>query len=134
MPSVIDSIGSLISSIMGAITSTLSGILGLFQDLFTAIFGVISTMFAALGTSIAGLTKTFEGLFRFFLSKFKYHPELADIWQKLQQYKDGKISVADVFLNHTGNPLVIGVVLAALFVYSLYQQRGGKPITTKKMN
>jgi len=31
-----------------------------------------------------------------------------------------------------GNILVIGLVLAALFIYSLYQQRGGKPITAKK--
>ena len=70
MPSVVDSIGSLISSIFGAITSVLSGILGLFQNFFNIILGVIQTAFSAVGTAATGLVQTFEGLLKFLLSEF----------------------------------------------------------------
>jgi uncharacterized membrane protein len=115
MPSVTSSITDLIGSIMSAITSALSGVLGLFQHLSNTIFGIIQTLFAAVGTSIAGLAQTFEGLLKFLLSEYHYNITA--------------IQNADVVI---GNILVIGLVLAALFLYSLYQQRGGKPITAKK--
>lgn len=73
MPSVVDSIGSLISSLLGAVASVLSGILGLFQNFFNIILGVIQTAFSAVGTAVSGLAKTFEGLLKFLLSECSAH-------------------------------------------------------------
>jgi phage-related protein len=115
MPSVTSSITDLIGSIISVITSAISGVLGLFQHLFSTIFGIIQTLFAAVGTSIAGLAQTFEGLLKFLLSEYHY-----SITGVQNAYVD------------IGNILVIGLVLAALFLYSMYQQRGGKPISAKK--
>jgi|SRR5450432_3475764 phage-related protein len=121
MPSVIDSLTSFISSILSAIASAFSGIIGLFQGLLNAIFGVIGTLFSAVGTSIAGLTQTFEGLLKLLLSKSTlFVKSLASI----EAFTDLNMP--------TGNILVIGLILAVLFIYSVYQQRGGRPITTKK--
>jgi hypothetical protein len=125
MPSVTSSITDLIGSIVSAITSIFTGILGLFQHLFNTIFGIISTLFSATGATIAGLTQTFEGLLKFLLSEF---PSAASKLAALRHCVDELLDSDTVI----GNILVIGLVLAVLFIYSLYQQRGGKPITAKK--
>lgn len=122
MPSLIDSLGNFVSSIFGAITAVLSSILAVFQSLFSTVFGIIQTAFAAVGTMISGLVQTFEGLLKFFLSKF--HVTFVDLYTN---------TVA------AGNIVVIGGILAALFLYGVYQQRNGQPITAapaknKKVN
>jgi phage-related protein len=125
MPSVTSSLSDLVGSIVSAITSIFTGILGLFQHLFNTIFGIIGTLFSAVGTSIAGLAQTFEGLLKFLLSKL---PSAASRLVALRHW-------VDEFQNSNavaGNILVIGIVLAALFIYSIYQQKGSKPITAKK--
>jgi hypothetical protein len=71
---------------------------------------------------ISGLAQTFEGLLKFFLSKsrlslLKLHTDIVT----------------------AGNIVVIGGVIAALFLYGVYQQQNGRPITTapaknKKVN
>lgn len=123
MPSLLDNLGSLISSIFGAITSVIGSILAVFQGILNTILGVIQTAFAAIGTTISGLAQTFEGLLKFLLSRFPLIREQAD-------------SRADWY---TGNILVIGAVVGALFLYGVYQQRNGKAVTqrpagTKKIN
>lgn len=125
MPSVTSSITDLIGSIVSAITSIFTGILGLFQHLFNTIFGIFGTLFSAIGTSIAGLAQTFEGLLKFLLSEF---PSAASKIFALRHLVD-ELQNSNAII---GNILVIGLVLAALFIYSIYQQKGGKPITAKK--
>jgi phage-related protein len=122
MPSLVDSLGSFISSIFGAITAVLSSILAVFQSLFSTVWGIISSAFAAVGTMISGLAQTFEGLLKFFLSKF--HLALVGLETK-------NLAV--------GNIVVIGAIVGALFLYGVYQQRNGQPITAapaknKKIN
>jgi hypothetical protein len=100
----------------------LSSILAVFQSLLNAVWGVISTAFAAVGTMISGLAQTFEGLLKFFLSKF--HLSLIS--------RETNEMVA-------GNIVVIGAIVGALFLYGVYQQRNGQPITAapaknKKIN
>jgi phage-related protein len=70
MPSVITSLENLIAGIFHTITAALGSILGLFQNLINAILGVIGTAFSAMGTMVAGLAHTFEGLLKFLLSMF----------------------------------------------------------------
>jgi phage-related protein len=125
MASVTSSIADLIGSIVSAITSIFRGILALFQHLFNTIFGIVGTLFSAVGTSISGLAQTFEGLLKFLLSEF---PSAASKLGALRHWVDELQSSNAVI----GNILIVGLVLAALFIYSIYQQRGGKPITAKK--
>lgn len=125
MPSVTSSINDLIGSIVSAITSIFTGILGIFQHLFNTIFGVVGTLFSAVGTSIAGLAQTFEGLLKFLLSE---SPSAASNIVAMRHWVD-ELQRSNAVI---GNILVIGIVIAALFIYSVYQQRGGKPITAKK--
>jgi phage-related protein len=125
MPSVTSSITDLMGSIVSAITSVFTGIIGLFQHLFNTIFGIIGTLFSAVGTSIAGLAQTFEGLLKFLLSGFS---SVASKLVALHYWMD-KLRTSNTAI---GNILVIGIILAALFIYSIYQQKGGKPITAKK--
>ena len=71
---------------------------------------------------ISGLAQTFEGLLKFFLSKF--HLSLIS--------RETNEMVA-------GNIVVIGAIVGALFLYGVYQQRNGQPITAapaknKKIN
>ena len=122
MPSLVDSLGNFVSSIFGAITAVLSSILAVFQSLLSTIFSVIQTAFAAVGTMISGLAQTFEGLVKFLLSKF----HLPSVDSRID-------NVA------AGNIVVIGGVVAALFLYGVYQQRNGRPVTAapaknKKIN
>jgi phage-related protein len=122
MPSLVDSLGNFISSIFGAITAVLSSILAVFQSLISTVFGVIQTAFAAVGTMISGLAQTFEGLLKFFLSKF--------------HLVFGGLHTDTVA---AGNIVVIGGIVGALFLYGVYQQRNGQPITAasaknKKVN
>lgn len=105
MPSLVDSLGSLISGIFHTITAALGSILAVFQGIFNTILGVIQAVFAAFGTAISSLAQTFEGLTKFLLS----------------------------------NIVVIGALVGAFFLYSLYQQRNGRsvtsaPSTSKKIN
>lgn len=72
-------------------------------------------MFAAVGTAISGLTQTFEGLVKFLLSK--YLPQMRD-WASVKLTSDA------------GNIVVIGGLVAAFFLYSMYQQRNGRPVTS----
>ncbi|TAQ89319.1 hypothetical protein B7494_g2337 [Chlorociboria aeruginascens] len=67
MPSVVDSLSSLVSSLFHAITATIGSIVAVFQSLLGAILGVFQTFFAAVGTAISGLAQTFEGLVKFLL-------------------------------------------------------------------
>jgi hypothetical protein len=122
MPSLVESLGNLFSSIFHAITATLGSILAVFQSLFNAILGVISTAFAAVGTMISGLAQTFEGLLKFLLSKY---------YQKVPHNFGTKLTGIE------GNIVVIGVGIGALFLYGVYQQRNGRQITdapAKKTN
>ena len=114
MPSVIQQLSNLVGSLVNAITAVLGSILAVFQSILQAIFGVIQSIFAAVGTMIAGLAHTFEGLLKFLLSEYRYR--------------------AAGFLNnqltrYLGNIVVIGVVIGGLFLYGVYQQRNGRPIT-----
>jgi phage-related protein len=122
MPSLIDSVGNFVSSIFGAITAVLSSILAVFQSLVSAIWGIITTAFAAVGTMASGLAQTFEGLVKFLLSMLR-------------------LPSAGLNTNTAtaGNIVVIGGIVAALFVYGAYQQRNGRPIIaapakSKKVN
>jgi phage-related protein len=114
MPSLVDQLGSLFSSIFHAITAVLGSIVAVFQSIFNAILGVIQTAFAALGTAASGLVQTFEGLFKFLLSEF--HP-------KMKEWYTGKLT------SDEGNIVVIGGLVAAFFLYAMYQQRNGRPVT-----
>jgi phage-related protein len=122
MPSLVDSIGNFISSIFGAITAIMSSIVAVFQSLISTVFGIIQSLFAAVGTMVSGLAHTFEGLVKFFLSKLRL------------TFDDLGTETVTV-----GNIVVIGGILAALFLYGVYQQRNGQPITAapaknKKVN
>jgi phage-related protein len=122
MPSLVDSLGNFVSSIFGAITAVLTSIFAVFQSLINTVWGIISTAFAAIGTMIAGLAQTFEGLVKFFLSKFC----LSFAWINANTMA-------------AGNIVIIGGIIAALFLYGVYQQRNGQPITAapaknKKVN
>jgi hypothetical protein len=124
MPSIITSIENLIGGIFHTITAALGSILAVFQGLFNAILGVISTTFAAVGTTIKGLAQTFEGLTKFLLGMF--HSCLL-----------GKTGVVDegghwLTTGRIGNIVVIGGLVAAFFVYSVYQQRNGRPVAGTK--
>lgn len=63
MPSLIDSIGSIISGIFGSIVAV-------FQAIINTILDVSQTLIQAVGTMISGLAQTFEGLLKFVLSEF----------------------------------------------------------------
>jgi phage-related protein len=124
MPSLIDSVGNFVSSIFGAITAVLSSILAVFQSLVSAIWGIITTAFAAVGTMVSGLAQTFEGLVKFLLSKLRLPSAGLN---------------TNTATATAGNIVVIGGIVAALFVYGAYQQRNGRPITAapaknKKVN
>lgn len=121
MPSLVESLGNFVSSIFSAITAVLSSILAVFQSLFNTVWGIISTAFAAVGTMISGLAQTFEGLLKFLLSKS--HLTFAG--------PDTNLAA--------GNIVVIGGIVGALFLYGVYQQRNGRPVTAapaknKKIN
>jgi hypothetical protein len=111
MPSLIDSLGNFISSIFGAITAVLSSILAVLQSLVSTVWGIVSTAFAAVGTMVSGLAQTFEGLVKFLLSKLRL-PSAGP----------------NTNTATAGNIAVIGGIVAALFVYGVYQQRNGRPI------
>lgn len=71
---------------------------------------------------ISGLAQTFEGLLKFFLS-MSYHT-FVDV---------------DTDTVSAGNIVVIGGIVGALFLYGVYQQRNGRPVTAapaknKKVN
>ncbi|KAI9054543.1 hypothetical protein LZ554_001699 [Drepanopeziza brunnea f. sp. 'monogermtubi'] len=68
MPSLIDQLGSLVSSIFGVFSSILGSILAVFQAIVNTILGVLQSLVAAVGTMLAGLVHTFEGLLKFLLS------------------------------------------------------------------
>jgi type IV secretory pathway VirB2 component (pilin) len=143
MPSVIDSIGNLISSIFGAILSVFQGIFGvlqvhltsstapppskpeahIFQNILQAIIGVFTTLLAAIGTTISGLAQTFEGLLKFLLSEFDLRlPSREQVVEAIGQCKNNG---ANEFL---GNILVIGVVVGGLFLYGIYMQKNGQSV------
>lgn len=124
MPSVVDQLGSLVSSIFHTITAALGSVVAVLQYLLNTILGVIQTMFAALGTAVSGLAQTFEGLVKFLLGGF------------LPRMKGWCIERLTL---DTGNIVVIGGLVAAFFLYSMYQQRNGRPVTAapaknKKIN
>ncbi len=126
MPSLLDNLGSLVASFFHAITAVLGSILAVFQTLLNTILGVIQTAFAAVGTTVSGLAQTFEGLLKFVLSK-----------STLLAIDSPLLSQANSYL--AGNIVVIGTVVGGLFLYGVYQQRNGKPVTaapagTKKTN
>ncbi|KUJ23070.1 uncharacterized protein LY89DRAFT_679884 [Mollisia scopiformis] len=112
MPSLLDSIGNFISSIFNAIMAVFSSIIAVFQSILNTILGVIQSTFSAMGTMISGLAQTFEGLVKFLLSKF-------NIPSEGEEANEGSI----------GNILVIGVVVGGLFLYGVYQQKNGRPVT-----
>jgi ABC-type proline/glycine betaine transport system permease subunit len=119
MPSLVDSISSFVSSIFGAFASILNSILALFQNLLGMVFDLIRTAFASIGALISGLVHTFQGLFKFLLSESKQ-------WE--DEMQETKLTV------FAGNILVIGGILAALFLYGVYMQRGGQaPVRNKKL-
>ncbi len=124
MPSIVDQLGSLVSSIFHTITALLGSIVAVFQSILGAILGVIQTMFAAVGTAISGLAQTFEGLLKFLMGEL--NPQMTSLGVKLN--------------SDTGNIVVIGGLVAAFFLYSMHQQRSnGRPITAapakqKKIN
>ena len=131
MPSLIESLGHFIASIFHAITAALGSVLAVFQSIFNAILGVIATAFDAVGTTVKGLANTFEGLFKFLLS------ESQPIFACLEKVK-GIVERARL-TNDTGNIVVIGGVVAVFFLYTMYQQRNGRPVTAapagrKKIN
>jgi phage-related protein len=111
MPSIINGIENLISSIFGAITAILQSILAVFQSIINAFIGIITTAFSALGTAVSGLAQTFEGLIKFVLSKST-------------TYTTTNCSL--------GNIVVIGVVVGAIFLYGVYNQRNGGAVKAKK--
>jgi phage-related protein len=122
MPSLVESLSNLFSSIFHAITATLGSTLAVFQALFNTILGVVSTAFAAVGTMISGLAQTFDGLLKFLLSKYN----------QLVPH-----NLAQRLTGIEGNIIVIGAVVGALFLYGVYQKRNGRPITAapaKKTN
>ena len=126
MPSLIDSLESLISSIFGAITAVLGSIVAVFQGILNAILGVFQTFLSAIGTTVSGLAQTFEGLLKFLLSMY---------------CSIGSSNIRqDLLLTYpAGNIVVIGGLIGAFFLYTVYQQRNGRsvgqaPAGTKKIN
>lgn len=76
-----------------------------------------------MGTMISGLAQTFEGLLKFLLSKYS-----------ILVQEDWEVNANSCSI---GNIVVIGVVIGALFLYGVYQQKNGRPITAapaKKTN
>jgi hypothetical protein len=114
MPSIVDQLTSLVHAIFSTIVAALGSVVAVFQSILSAILGVIQTAFAAVGTAISGLAQTFEGLVKFLLGEF---------WHSTNGYAH-KLTLGD-----TGNIVVIGGLIAAFFLYSLYQQRNGRPVT-----
>jgi uncharacterized membrane-anchored protein len=124
MPGLVDSLSSLVSSVFHTFTAALGSVLAVIQSLLNAILSVIQTAFAAVGGMLSGLAQTFEGLTKFLLSKFQ--PSQNDSARRRLTYEQG-------------NLVVIGGLVVAFFVYSVYQQRNGRPITAapakqKKIN
>jgi hypothetical protein len=115
MPSIINGIENLISSIFGAITAILQSILAVFQSIINAFIGIITTAFSALGTAVSGLAQTFEGLIKFVLSKSTTYT-----------------TTPPTTNCSLGNIVVIGVVVGAIFLYGVYNQRSGGAVKAKK--
>ena len=70
MPSVTNSITSILESILNTITSLFTGVLAIFQHILNIFLGVFQTTFAAVGQAISGLAQTFQGLLKFLLSEY----------------------------------------------------------------
>ena len=116
MPSVTNSVESIIGSIINAITSVFTGILAIFQHILNIFIGVFQTTFSAVGQAISGLAQTFQGLLRFLLSKL--FSSASD-----SHKSDFVCTEEELALTEIGNILIIGVFVAALFLYGVYQQR-----------
>lgn len=125
MVSILDSITSLISSIFTGIMSIFTGILALFQHAFNIIFGIIGSLFAAVGTAVSGLAQTFEGLLKFLFSRFA----LAKAFPT--QVENRKLLTA---FAQIGNIVVIGMLLGAVFLYTIFVRPGASRTSTKKVN
>lgn len=125
MPSVTNSVESILGSIINAITSLFTGILAIFQHILNIFIGVFQTTFSAVGQAISGLVQTFQGLLKFLLSKQTSLP--------LYRCLDGD-SLNGKLTGEIGNILIIGVFIAAIFLYGAYQQRtqGAGRIGTQK--
>ena len=108
MPSVTNSAESTLGSVMNTITSLFTGILAIFQHILNLFLGVLQTTFAAVGQTVSGLAQTFQGLLKFLLSKST--SPTAHVMD-------------DILIVVLGNLLIIGVFVAAIFLYGVYQQR-----------
>ena len=73
-----------------------------------------------MGTTVSGLAHTFEGLLSFLLGEFAECQE----WLAQEQHQLTMIVI--------GNIVVIGGLIAAFFLYTMYVQRNGKPVTAAK--
>jgi len=106
MPSIVDQLGSLVHGIFSTIVAALGSIVALFQSVFNAILTVFQSIFnAILGviqTIFAALGSTISGLVHTFEGLFKFL---------------------------LSNIVVIGALVAAFFLYSVYQQRNGRSVT-----
>ena len=125
MPSLVESVGNFVASIFHAITSALGGVLAIFQSLINAILGVFGTFLDAIGTSVKGLANTFSGLLTFLLSTLQHFLTLARI---------PPVGRSDqiLIIGHVGNIVVIVGLVAAVFLFSLYQGRNGRPVAGNK--
>lgn len=115
MPSIFEQFGALISSIFHTLEAALGSVIAVFQSILSTIFNLIGTLFDMVGTAIKGLAETFEGLLKFFFGEiltFDHHILFTDA----------------IFV---GNIVVIGALIGAFFLYSLYQQRSGRSISSK---
>lgn len=123
MPSVIDSIGGLISSFFNAIASVLEGVLGIFQSIINTFFSLIATLFSTLGTAVNGLAETFSGLLKFLLSTSAFHVHA--VHKRISFPGKHTLTLRDL-----GNIVVIGFLIAAVVVYQMLTQRSGKSLKT----
>ncbi|KAG0645945.1 hypothetical protein D0Z07_7995 [Hyphodiscus hymeniophilus] len=120
MPSIFDQLGSLVHGIFSTIVAAFGSILAVFQSILNAILGVFQTLLSAVGTTISGLAHTFEGLLKFLLSEF------ANMSHGRWVRGD---AVWNMLTTDAGNIVVIGGLVAAFFLYAVYQQRNGRPVT-----
>lgn len=122
MPSLVESIGNLFSSIVGVITSIINSIFAVIQSFVNIILGIFGTALDAVGTTLKGLGNTFSGLIAFVLSKF--------LWA--HQEKENEIELVRKLIigDYLDNFIVIGSLVAAFVVYSVYVNRNGGRVGT----
>jgi len=98
-------------------------------SLVDSITSFISAIFATITSALSGVVALFQHLLNTVLSVVStLLSSVGTAVAGLAQTFEGLLK----FL--LSNILVIGVLIGAVFLYGVYQQRAGKPVTAKKVN